>query len=69
MIALNISALHSNAKQFRISTARTVKSLVAVPGILIGLNNWKLGLSLKYKEGDSEQPIALKYRRVCLWPL
>lgn len=34
----------------------------AVPRILIGLNNWKLGVPLKIKEGQEPEPIAAKTR-------
>lgn len=33
-----------------------------MPRILIGLNNWQVGVPLKIREGDSGEPIATKTR-------
>lgn len=34
----------------------------AVPKLLIGIDNWQLGLPLKYKEGKWDEPVATKTR-------
>ena len=87
-VSLRISGSHHNAKEFRISDARTVKKLSlpkqslnenistythlrqlpintfdnAIPKILIGIDNWQLGVPLRVKEGNWDDPVATKTR-------